>query len=63
MFTAMSPWSGLRPLVSATISILNPQRTALGYPVVSLCHGDPVALDPQDGHLHAFKQFIDGGRC
>ena len=55
----MSHWSGLRPLVSATISILNPQRTALGYPVVSLCHGDHAALDLQDLPLHMPQQCID----
>jgi len=46
MFTAMSHWSGLRPLVSATPSILDPHYDPLRYPVVALCHGDPAALAP-----------------
>ena len=37
MFIAMCHWCGSGSLVSA----------ALRYPVVALCHGDPVALDLQ----------------
>ena len=33
--------------------------TPLGYPIVILCHGDPVALDLQVRPLHLFQQFID----
>ena len=30
------------------------------YPVVALCHGDPVALELQDWSLHVLQQIIDG---
>ena len=32
------------------------KRTSLGYPIVVLCHGDPVALNLD---LHMLQQFID----
>ena len=35
-------------------------RTPLGFLVVGLCHGDPVALGLQDQPLHVLQQFIDG---
>ena len=34
--------------------------TPLRYPVVALCHGDPVALDLQGWLLRMLQQFIDG---
>lgn len=44
MFIAVSHWSDLRPLVSATHQSWILTGTPLGYPVVP-CHGDPAALD------------------
>lgn len=32
----------------------------LGCPVVTLCHGDPAALDFQAQPLHILQQIIDG---
>ena len=49
MFIAVSHWFGWRSLASATLSVLLLTETPLGYPVVALCHGDPTALDLQDG--------------
>lgn len=40
-FIAVNQWLGSRPLASASLSVLDPLR----YPVVALCHGEPVALD------------------
>lgn len=34
-------------------------RTPLVYPVVALCHRDPVALDLQVWPLHTLQRFID----
>jgi hypothetical protein len=56
MFIEMNHWPGSRLLASAAPSILDPHR----YPVVSLCHGDPAALDLQDRPLPSLQQFIDG---
>jgi hypothetical protein len=60
MLIAVSPCCVLRPLASATLSILTLTRIPLGYPVVALCHRDPAALDLQDWLLHALQQCIDG---
>lgn len=54
MFTAMSHWSDLRSLPSATLSILDLHRA------VALCHGYPEALDLQDWPFYMLQQFIDG---
>jgi hypothetical protein len=35
-------------------------RTVLRYPVVALCHGDPVALVLQNQPFYMLQQFIDG---
>ena len=60
MFIATSHWAGSRPLASATTSIQNPhQDSPLGYPVISLCHGDPAALVLHDWPLHVIQQFTD----
>jgi len=60
--TAMSHWSGSRPLVSATPSILTgtPLCDNNSYPAVALCHGDPAALDLQDWPLHMLQHLTDG---
>ena len=60
MFTAMSHWSVSRPVASLRLSILNPPGTPLPYPVITLCHGDPAALDQQDLPAHTHQQIIDG---
>lgn len=41
---AISLWSGLKKLVSATLSILDPHQAPLGHPAATLCHRDPAAL-------------------
>jgi hypothetical protein len=41
MFIAVSHWFGS---LSATLSKLDHQWTALGYPVVIMCHEDLAAL-------------------
>lgn len=46
-------WSGLRPLASVTLSILDFHQTHLGYPVVVLCPGGSAALVLKDQPLHA----------
>ena len=33
----------------------------LGYPVVTLCHRDPVVLDLQDWPFHVFIDGVDAG--
>ena len=53
MFIAMSHWSDLRPLASATPSLLDPRWDS------ALCHGDPAALDEQVWPFHMLQQFID----
>lgn len=59
MFIAMSHWSDLRPLASATLSILDYNWTLLRYPEATLCFGDHVALVLEDQSLHALQHFID----
>ena len=59
MFIALSHWSGLGPLASAALSILDPHRDS-SRTVVALCHGDPAALVLQDQRLQMLQQFIDG---
>lgn len=55
----MSHGSGLRPLASATLSILDPQWDSSQYPVVTPSHGDPAVLVLQAQHLHMVQQFLD----
>lgn len=64
-FIVASPWCGLRPLASATLTRWDPPGCSFfRYPIVALCYGDPVALLLQDCSLHVFQQFIDEvGRC
>ena len=57
MFIALSHWSGLGPLASAALSILDPHRDS-SRTVVALCHRDPAVL--QDPRLQMLQQFIDG---
>lgn len=45
VFIAVSHWSGSMPLASAIPSYWALTGTPLGHPAVSLCHGDPAALD------------------
>ena len=33
--------------------------TPFGYPVVALCHGDPVALELQGQPYHMLQQLIN----
>jgi hypothetical protein len=40
--------------------MLEPQCDSTKYPVVFLCHGDPVVWDLQDRPLHIDQQFIYG---
>lgn len=56
----MSHCSGLRLLVSATLSILDLIGTSIRHPVVVLCHGDATGLILQDWPLHMLQQFLDG---
>lgn len=44
---AISHYYGLRPLTSATLSILGPHWDSFWISCVALCHGDAVALDLQ----------------
>lgn len=60
VFIAVSHWSGSMPLASAIPSYWALTGTPLGYPAVSLCRGDPAALDLQDRPLHTLQQLIDG---
>ena len=56
----MSHWSDLRPLASATPSILNPNiGSFLEYPVVAPCHGDPTVLILKNCSF-VFQQFLNG---
>ena len=57
VFTAMSHWSGSKPLASATLAI---DTGTPGYPVAALCREDPIDLDLQDQPLHILQQFTDG---
>lgn len=63
MFIAMSPLSGSRSLPSVTLSVLYPLRTPPCYPVVELCHEDPVALEQDQtiGRSHLFTDNTDLG--
>lgn len=58
MFISMSHWTGLRPLPSAALSILNPHQLSSQNPIV-LCPGDPTALLLQAWSLHLLQQFLD----
>jgi hypothetical protein len=42
-----------------TPSILDPHRTTPSYPVVALCHGDPIDLDHQDWSFHVSQLLTD----
>jgi hypothetical protein len=44
-------WSSSRPLVSAKLLTLYPHWTHLGYTVVILCHGAPVAFHWRTGMI------------
>ena len=35
-------------------------RTPLGYPIVALCHRNPLALNLQDKLFHMLQQIIEG---
>ena len=61
VFAAMSHWSvpGLLILLYSSYWAPTGTGTPLGYPIVALCHGDPVALDLQVQSLHTLQQFID----
>lgn len=51
-------WSGLRPLASATLSILDPhQDSSQTILLFTVCHRDAAALNLQD--FHALQQFIE----
>jgi hypothetical protein len=52
-------WSGLRPLVSTTLSILDPHWDS-SWTSCCCCDGDLAGLDQQDWSLHVLQQFIDG---
>ena len=60
MFIAVSHWSGLRPLASATLSILDPHWDSSQISCCCQCHGDPVVLDLQNQPLHVLQHFMDG---
>lgn len=53
------PLSGLRPVASATLSILILAGTPPGHLVAALCPGDPAALALQDENLHVLQQLTD----
>lgn len=57
MFIAMSHWSISRPLIHDHHRALT--ETSFRYPAVTLTHGDPVAIFPQDQSFHAFQQVSD----
>lgn len=61
MFIAMSHWSSSRPLIHDHHRVLT--ETSFRYPAVTLTHGDPVAIFPQDQFFHAFQHVsnkVDG---
>ena len=58
MFIAMSHWSSLRPLISATQSTLDPHQDSSQISCVSLNHGDPEALLLQYQPLHELQQLV-----
>lgn len=55
----MSHWSDSRPLASATLLIVSSHGAPLRYPVVALCHGDPVALFLNIQPIHMLQQYIE----
>lgn len=57
----MSCWSGSRPLLLATLSILAPHQDSSQISYYLLYHGDPAALPLQLQSLHSLSQFVDGG--
>ena len=57
---AESHWSGLKSLVSATLSMLALTMIPLGCPVVAPCHGDPPAVGLQDQLLRVLQKITDG---
>ena len=59
MFFAMSHWSGSRLPISVTLWILDYHQTPPNYPVIALCHEDPIALNQQDWPFYASQSFVD----
>lgn len=58
MFITVSHWPGLKPLASAVTSVLYPHGTTLRYPVVTLHHGDPAALNLHNQSLHVLSPMV-----
>ena len=46
-------------MAAAALMIMGSHGAPLGYPVVVLCHGDPVVLDLYVHPLHVLQQFVD----
>ena len=59
-FITMCHWSCLRPLASATLSVLDPHLDSSVHPIVALWHGEPATLDVLDLPRHMLQQCIDG---
>ena len=62
MFIAVSHWSGLRPLASATLSILDSHRDSSWLSIAVPCCGDPTVLDLRNCPLHMLQKLLDGVR-
>lgn len=60
VFTAKNLWSGSKSLISTTCWMVVSTRTLPGYPIGSLCCGDPAALGLQVRFLYVLQQIIDG---
>ena len=60
IFIAMSHWSGLRPLVSGTPSLLNPYQNSSQMSHNSLDHIDRMGIVPQSQSLHKLQQVLGG---
>lgn len=57
MFITTHHWSVSRPLISTTLSILDPhQYSQIFWPT---CHGDSSDLDLQDQHFHMLHHIIN----
>ena len=56
----MTSWSGMGPLASNTLSILDPHWDPSQTSCIALCHGDPVLLDLEEWPLHVLQHFLDG---
>lgn len=59
MFAAMSHWTGLRPLASDTLSILDPHPESSRIACYCPMCEDAAAVVLQDWPLHVLQQFME----